>query len=180
MGREPPPARAMLVTTEILHEPSGTEAETALRSDSACSSTASTGAVSICKVGICSCAFSGSRYRRRVASSAAMVILSRRRARANGFFFKRSIRHLLPMMPACGPPSSLSPEKETRSHPSSASVTVGSPYPSRPRKGRSIPEPRSSYTRRSSSPVPLLRSFSRAAIAPSSFASTDSVKPIRR
>ena len=63
-----------------------------------------------------------------VASSAASRILSRRSARFIGFLATRATRSLRPaMMPACGPPSSLSPEKVTRSAPSaSASRTVGS------------------------------------------------------
>ena len=63
-----------------------------------------------------------------VASSAASRTLSRRSARFIGFLLIRAISSLRPTMkPACGPPSSLSPEKVTRSAPSAtASATVGS------------------------------------------------------
>ena len=56
---------------------------------------------------------------RSVASSAASVRLSTRRARMRGFFSQAATASLFPaMMPACGPPSSLSPEKNTSPTPS--------------------------------------------------------------
>ena len=67
--------------------------------------------------------------------------LSERRARWSGWRRRRSTRSARPAtMPACGPPSSLSPEKQTRSAPAaSAAAGVGSPSTS-----TSAPEPRSS------------------------------------
>jgi hypothetical protein len=89
---------------------------------------------------------SGSRYRRSTASSPARVILPTRSTRLSGFFLIFAISSRLPArMPACGPPSSLSPEKVTRSAPAAiASRGVGScgrPQASSP---VSVPEPRSS------------------------------------
>ena len=56
----------------------------------------------------------GSRYSSRVASSAASDSLSMRIARASGWRRTRSTASARPTtMPACGPPSSLSPEKQT-------------------------------------------------------------------
>ena len=57
-----------------------------------------------------------------------MVNLSMRSARFHGFFLSRATIARLPTtIPACGPPSSLSPEKDTRSTPeATTSGTVGS------------------------------------------------------
>ena len=65
--------------------------------------------------GISRRARSGSRYRRSVASSAASDSLSIRTARASGWA-RQPLDRLAPrptISPACGPPSSLSPEKQT-------------------------------------------------------------------
>ena len=68
--------------------------------------------------GISRRARSGSRARASVPSSAANVSLSARSARCSGCRRRRSIRSARPTrIPACGPPSSLSPEKQTRSAP---------------------------------------------------------------
>ncbi len=79
--------------------------------------------------GIVRTASSGSRYSASVASSPASVILSARTARAIGCSRQRATAPRRPtMQPACGPPSSLSPLKSTRSAPASrASATRGSP-----------------------------------------------------
>ena len=59
-----------------------------------------------------------SRYRRSVASSAARESLSRRRARASGCCLAAWTAACVPTItPACGPPSSLSPEKQTSAAP---------------------------------------------------------------
>ena len=95
-------------------------------------------------------ASAGLRYFTIVASRAASVILSIRSARFSGFFRIRSRYSLFPrMIPAWGPPSSLSPLKVTTSAPAARqSRTVGSR--SRPYRSRSIrqPLPRSSTTGR--------------------------------
>src|SRR5579862_9127155 len=69
-----------------------------------------------------------SRWRRSVPSSAASESLSIRSARWSGWRRNFSTRSARPRtMPACGPPRSLSPEKQTRSAPpASASFAVGS------------------------------------------------------
>ena len=76
-----------------------------------------------------------------VPSSAASVSLSARNARCSGWRRSFSTRSARPTtMPACGPPSSLSPEKQTRSAPAARlSARVGSSPTS-----TSAPEPRSS------------------------------------
>src|SRR5664279_3486415 len=68
-----------------------------------------------------------SRYIASVASSAASVSLSGRSARIKGCFRARSTAAALPIkMPACGPPSSLSPENVTRSAPLAIAEAVAS------------------------------------------------------
>ena len=84
---------------------------------------------------------SGSRASASVPSSAASVSLSARSARCSGCRRIRSIRSARPArIPACGPPSSLSPEKQTMSAPAArlAAGVGSSPI------GESAPEPRSS------------------------------------
>ena len=89
--------------------------------------TTANGSVSRRRVGIASRAVPAS-YAASVASSAAIVNLSIRSARFHGFFFRReTIARVPTTMPACGPPSSLSPENDTRSTPEpTTSGTVGS------------------------------------------------------
>ncbi len=83
-------------------------------------------------------------YSASVASRMANVILSARRARISGWVRSRSTSAREPaMMPACGPPSSLSPLKQTRSTPAaSEACTEGSPARSSSRQ----PLPMSSIT----------------------------------
>ncbi len=79
-------------------------------------------------VGMVSTAFSGSIYNRRVLSRAANVNLSIRSARVSEFCLILSRISFFPtMIPACGPPRSLSPLKVTTSAPDATdSWTVGS------------------------------------------------------
>lgn len=86
-------------------------------------------AVIIATVGMRFRASCSSRYSRRVASRAARVILSMRRARLSGFRLIFSMIAFVPtIIPACGPPSTLSPEKVTTSAPAATTErTVGSP-----------------------------------------------------
>ena len=64
-----------------------------------------------------------SRWARSVASSAASCSLSSRIARASGWRRQRSTASRRPTrMPACGPPSSLSPEQQTRSAPAATAA----------------------------------------------------------
>ena len=85
------------------------------------------------------------RYAPSVASSAAMVSLSTRSARNSGCRRTRAIKSFSPaMMPACGPPSSLSPLKVTMPTPASMLWrTVGSVIPCSA-KSTKQPEPKSS------------------------------------
>ena len=182
-GSAPPPARATSGTTSMRAQPAGTALRSASARRSARTRTASSGSESMRSVGMEASARSGSRYRRSVASSAASVILSRRIARASGFFFRRPISCLDPTtMPACGPPSSLSPENDTRSHPPrSDSATVGSACAPKQARLMNAPDPWSSYT--STSPSALAarrRSFSASASARSSRMPTCSEKPTMR
>ena len=89
-----------------------------------------------------------SRYSASVAWSAASVSLSGRSARISGCVRAASTAALVPTaMPACGPPSSLSPENVTRSAPvATVSATVGSsgrPHARWVARSTSAPEPRS-------------------------------------
>ena len=86
-----------------------------------------------------------SRWRSSVPSSAASESLSIRSARCSGCRRSRSTRSARPStIPACGPPSSLSPEKQTRSAPAASdSRAVGSAS-----TGAIAPEPRSSTSGR--------------------------------
>ncbi len=89
----------------------------------------------------------------RVASSAARVSLSTRRARADGWRRSRSMSPASPnSRPACGPPSSLSPLAVTRSAPS-ASIDAASGSSGSAGCGANSPEPMSttSGTSRSAS-----------------------------
>ena len=83
-------------------------------------------------------------YSSSVASSAANVSLSTRRARISGWVRRRSTSAVWPaMMPAWGPPSSLSPLKHTTPTPAAMEAcTDGSPG----RSPVSAPLPRSSAT----------------------------------
>ena len=102
--------------------------------------------VSMRNTGISRRAASGSRYSASVASSAASVSLSARTARAIGSARQAAIAASLPSrIPACGPPSSLSPLNVTTSTPlPTASRTVGSPPPSpHGERSSSRPLPRS-------------------------------------
>src|SRR5437667_444277 len=68
----------------------------------------------------------GSRYNANVASRAASVNLSERTARASGSLRQASIAARVPSrIPACGPPSSLSPEKTTASTPLARASALG-------------------------------------------------------
>ena len=105
----------------------------------------SSGRASRRNVGIRSTSRSGSRYSRRTADRAASVTLSQRNARFIGLRLMRAIRSPRPtMMPACGPPSSLSPLKVTMSAPA-ASVSRGVGSCGNPKRLRSVraPLPRS-------------------------------------
>src|SRR5262249_17438077 len=83
-------------------------------------------------------------YRRSVASRAASVILSQRKARISGPFSTRSTYSALPaMMPACGPPRSLSPLNSTTSAPAvTLSRAPGPPLPPHPAPARERVDPR--------------------------------------
>src|SRR6266478_9406806 len=82
-----------------------------------------TSSVSIRSTGISTRARSGSRYRASVASSAASVNLSDLTARASGSLRHAAIASRVPSrIPACGPPSSLSPEKAMASTPLASGV----------------------------------------------------------
>jgi hypothetical protein len=107
-----------------------------------------------------------------VASSAASVSLSGRSARISGWRPIRASAAAPPtMMPACGPPSSLSPEKHTTSSPAataSATLTAGGRPSARcSAAGKRQPDPRSNIDSR-----PCAR-----ASAASSLAATSSVNP---
>ena len=82
------------------------------------SSSWGSGMVNIFQSGTPPASFAPSRIRSSVTSSAARVILSTRRARMSGSDSIRPITSAVPtMIPHCGPPRSLSPEKSTRSAP---------------------------------------------------------------
>src|SRR6266516_2889138 len=89
--------------------------------------TPSGSSVSIRSTGISRRAVSESRYKASVASTAARVSLSARTVRAMGSPRHAAIAASLPTrIPACGPPSSLSPLKAIKSAPvATASGTVG-------------------------------------------------------
>ena len=105
----------------------------------------SSGSSSMRSTGISRRARSGSASTASVPSSAASVSLSARSARCSGWRRSRSTSSARPTtIPACGPPSSLSPEKQTRSAPaarlaaavgSSPSVEQRSPSRGRRRAG---------------------------------------------
>ena len=126
----PPPAREISGTTARSAQAASMRSEMASRSFSARALVSSGSSASMRTVGISLMATFGSKWSLRVASKAASVILSRRSTRASGFFFRRSMSFFDPtMMPAWGPPRSLSPLKDTRSAPSAMdSATVGSAY----------------------------------------------------
>ena len=105
--------------------------------------------------GISSRARSGSSCSASVPSRAASVSLSARSARCSGWRRRRSTSSPRPTtIPACGPPSSLSPEKQTRSEPAAMlDAAVGSSPTS-----ASEPEPRSSTSHRPASCATRARS----------------------
>ena len=83
---------------------------------------------------------------RSVASSAASVSLSTRSARARGWRRRRCTRSASPnTRPACGPPSSLSPDAVTRVRPARSSL-VASGSAGRSGCGASSPDPMSDTT----------------------------------
>ena len=125
IGTLPPPMNDSDVNTAAF---SPSSARKAAASVSARADRSRSGRVIIVHNGIRSAARSGSMARRKVASSAASVILSTRKARMSGSDSIRPIASRLPaMIPDCGPPSNLSPEKRTRSAPAaSPAVAVGS------------------------------------------------------
>ncbi len=91
----------------------------------------------------------GSRYSSSVPSSAARPSLSMRSARCSGCRRRRSTRSARPTtMPACGPPSSLSPLKQTRSAPSASEPRAVGSSPT----STKTPEPRSSRSGSSRAP----------------------------
>ena len=87
-----------------------------------------------------------SRQSSRVASRAARDSLSMRRARARGSARSRPISSAFPSrIPAWGPPSSLSPEKQTTSAHVTASFSSGEPGAAEPRsQSRGTPRDRAS------------------------------------
>ena len=129
-------------------------------------------AVIIATVGMRFRASCSSRYSRRVASRAARVILSTRRARLSGFRLIFSMIAFVPtIIPACGPPSTLSPEKVTTSAPAATTErTVGSPGSPAAVKSRKLPLPRSSMSGRPC----------RCAMSASSSTGTSAWKPTTR
>ena len=132
-GSDPPPARATV---------SSTSPPTRLARCAARVRTASGDSRNMRRTGISSGASIASVS---VPSRAASVSLSARNARCSGWRRSFSTRSARPtMMPACGPPSSLSPEKQTRSAPAArlARAVGSSPM------SMSAPEPRSSTSGR--------------------------------
>ncbi len=117
-GSAPPPTRATV---------SSTSPPTSSARRSARARTTSIGSWSMRSTGTSS-RVAGSSASASVPSSAASVSLSARSARCSGCRRSRSTRSARPTtMPACGPPSSLSPEKQTRSAPARRlSAGVGS------------------------------------------------------
>ena len=85
-------------------------------------------------------------------------------------------------MPACGPPSSLSPENDTKSQPPESDwPTVGSASGTFKMGGKRDPEPKSSYTiTRSLTSAAARRAFSARATPTKSRAVTLSEKPTMR
>ncbi len=111
-------------------------------------------------VGCRSLSLPGSRNNRNVASSAATSIFPIRSARARGFFLMLLIAAALPtIMPACGPPMSLSALKQATSTPAlMLSCAIGSGPRPIFRQMTSAPLPRSSIIGRSCSRATLARS----------------------
>ena len=104
-------------------------------------------ATSIRSTGTSRSAVAGSRYSRSVASSAASDSLSIRSARASGCVRHASIAARVPTIsPACGPPSSLSPEKQTTAQPAATERRTGGSSASSGTPSASAPEPTSSIT----------------------------------
>lgn len=116
-GNEPPPTRDSPRASRISAlSPHALRRREARREARRLSSSGA--AVIIATVGMRFRASCSSRYSRRVASRAARVILSTRRARLSGFRLIFSMIAFVPtIIPACGPPSTLSPEKVTTSAP---------------------------------------------------------------
>ena len=170
-GREPLPIWLDMSATST-RQASPSQAATAGARRSACAAIASRGRVSCRRAGTRCSSRSGSAYSRSTAANAARVSLSQRMARLSGLRRMRSMRSARPTsIPACGPPSSLSPLKVTRSAPCAiAWAGVGSA--GRPNRVRSVS-------------VPLPRSITKGtpcacASAASSRSSGSAVKPSTR
>ena len=163
-GKVPPPATASVSTTFV----PGASAEMT----SARTRNASTGSHAMRQNGIA--VASPSRYACATAWSPARVSLSARSARASGCAFNRSMSVRRPtMIPACGPPRSLSPEKVTSAAP--ASMHWRTPSSSRSQDGRS----RSHGVVSSSSPEPA-STMTGSSKPASSATGVDETKPIMR
>ena len=141
VGNAPPPTLASLFTARAV-EPTVANDSVAAR---ARSPRLSMDAPSIASTGISRMACAGSRYKASVASSAARVSLSTRYDRASGFRRSSAMAARSPtMIPACGPPSSLSPLIITSVAPArNASRAVGSPVRPMASSGSNRPLPRS-------------------------------------
>ena len=146
VGSAPPPTCARSSTT-LARSRSRSAGDSRRSARRARLRTAAIGSVSIRNVGTVSKAEPAS-YAYSVASRAAIVNLSIRSARFQGFFLSRETTARRPTtIPAWGPPRSLSPENDTRSTPeATASCTVGSCGKPHGRRSTSDPEPRSSMT----------------------------------
>ena len=170
-GNEPPPTRDSPRASRISAlSPHALRRREARREARRLSSSGA--AVIIATVGMRFRASCSSRYSRRVASRAARVILSTRRARLSGFRLIFSMIAFVPtIIPACGPPSTLSPEKVTTSAPAATTErTVGSPGSPAAVKSRKLPLPRSSMSGRPC----------RCAMSASSSTGTSAWKPTTR
>ena len=115
-GMEPPPSMEMLFSTVTVFSWFREEISQAV--SWAWAHNSSLLLDSIFNTGIFSQASSSFRYSRKVAARAAIVHLSRRKARISGCSSISFIYDCFPaIIPACGPPRSLSPEKQTISAP---------------------------------------------------------------
>ena len=147
-GSDPPPTNATSSNTSAATP--GSARTRPANASARCRNSAS-GVASIRSTGISRNARAGSRYKSSVAARAASVILSGRKARISGSRSTRATSAAVPaMIPACGPPSNLSPLNSTTSAPAAMpAATSGSP--GKPNGARSItcPLPTSSITGRS-------------------------------